>query len=321
MGRFIPAPSLDFNTLIRTRYKFSIDWLTEGCTAQIIVDERASSCPGPPGSFKTTHPGKFVLYESSMNSDHDQTTAFKVNHREKVVFKRWYVPQAAQAAPNSPEQPDVSRFGAFVRLGKPQEEKMLAGEVTCSVWATALTLLVYRAIQDARSKADPSDLVCRTTFPVVRFVRCGLFRVQLPAPPKDTKRPSRHLTPYLVEELIDTKGDSSNFVKYIHNGSAVPCITTGAEGNIASFLSFCQHLQYVSTGKQVYVSDFQGCNGILTDPQIMTTPELASKVFGDGNVGRAFAAFEAQHICTAYCVAYGLENFLIVPSNDDQPSG
>ncbi|KZO89513.1 hypothetical protein CALVIDRAFT_468373, partial [Calocera viscosa TUFC12733] len=182
-------------------------------------------------------------------------------------------------------------------------------EITCLVWATSLTALVYRLIAKARANAEPNDLVSITDFPVVRFVQSGLFRVQLPnGPPKDKQRATRHFLPYLVEEKIDTNNDPGNFVKYIHNGSAVPRIVTGPEGNIASFLSFCQHLQYVSTGGQVYVSDLQGCKGVLTDPQIMTTPELDVRVFGDGNVRRAFEAFEEQHVCTMYCFAYGLKS-------------
>ncbi|KZT47795.1 kinase-like protein [Calocera cornea HHB12733] len=192
----------------------------------------------------------------------------------------------------------------MVRVGKEEEEEKLAGEITCLVWATALMALVYSCIREAKKLAQPDDIVNTTVFPQVRFVQSGLFRVKLPNPPKDKTRSTRHLLVYLVEERI-----TGQFVKYIHNGSAVPRVQVGNEGDIASFLSFCQHLQYVKTSKQVYISDFQGFNGLLTDPQIMTTPDIPRRLFGDGNVARAFAAFESEHECTQYCMAYGLDTF------------
>ena len=34
---------------------------------------------------------------------------------------------------------------------------------------------------------------------------------------------------------------------------------------------------------------------ILTDPQIMTKPDLGSSLFGDGNLGEAFSRFTIEH--------------------------
>ncbi|KZT51412.1 hypothetical protein CALCODRAFT_443112 [Calocera cornea HHB12733] len=255
-----------------------------GSTARITVDERAASALGPKGSFKTAHPGTFVLHEISKDHLHSSESPFAINTKVDVAFKRWYVPVTDGSTP-----PATGSQKGLVRLGKEQEEEKLAGEITCSTWASSLQAHVYRLIDKAKAAAGPDDLINLITFPKVRFVRCGLFRVQLATIPKNKNRATRHCTPYLVEELIPTDGQPEKFVKYIHNSSAVPRVTTGLEGNIATFLSFCQHVQYEATGKLVYVTDFQGvcpgeasqitlcsfdpgCNGLLTDPQIMTSP-------------------------------------------------
>ncbi|KAJ7598200.1 hypothetical protein C8J56DRAFT_1038979 [Mycena floridula] len=41
--------------------------------------------------------------------------------------------------------------------------------------------------------------------------------------------------------------------------------------NIAAFLCFSQHVQYLKTGGLAYISDYQGASDLLTDPQIMTS--------------------------------------------------
>ncbi|KZT55645.1 hypothetical protein CALCODRAFT_484634 [Calocera cornea HHB12733] len=315
-GLFIPAPALTFSYLVRTRYKFTVDWHNEGCTAEITVDERLASSVGRAGSFKTCHPGRIVIHVASPSS---QGNAFSINTRINVALKRWYVPAPGKNG-DQPLRADAKSTSALAqklaRVGKEEEEEKLAGKVTCSVWGKALMALVYQRIQEAKDAAGPDDVISLTNFPTVRFVECGLFQVRLPSAPKDKNRATRHLLPYLVEELIDTDGHPERLVKYINNGSAHPRVLSGHEGDIALFLSFCQHLQYLETGGQVYVSDFQGYNGLLTDPQIMTTPDLPRRLFGDGNVARAFAAFPDEHRCNRYCEALALHPFVPKPAKE-----
>jgi len=72
---------------------------------------------------------------------------------------------------------------------------------------------------------------------------------------------------YLGKELIPTPSDGEDFVKYIHNGDAAPCDLLDPDvENIAQFLAFTQHVQYVKTGKQVYISDYQGISVLILDP-------------------------------------------------------
>jgi len=72
---------------------------------------------------------------------------------------------------------------------------------------------------------------------------------------------------YLGKELIPIPSDGEDFVKYIRNGDAAPCdlLDPDAE-NIAQFLAFTQHIQYVKTGGHVYISDYQGIFVLILEP-------------------------------------------------------
>ncbi|KAF7345839.1 hypothetical protein MVEN_01605600 [Mycena venus] len=124
--------------------------------------------------------------------------------------------------------------------------------------------------------------------PEMQFVRAGLAICQ-----NDTK------DPYLVEEWIDGR-----FVKYIHNRSGRPRQFDDAKYDLqARFLSFCQHVQFVKTDKAAYVSDFQGGLELLTDPQIISDPELnINAIFGDGNIN--YGALAKDHECNEFCDFY-----------------
>ncbi|KAI6030149.1 hypothetical protein EDC04DRAFT_2605443 [Pisolithus marmoratus] len=73
---------------------------------------------------------------------------------------------------------------------------------------------------------------------------------------------------YLVKGFIPTSSDK--FVKYTHNSNAEPCFLVDRKAAaIANFLAFTQHIQYIKTGGQVYISDYQGFRPLLTDPLIL----------------------------------------------------
>ncbi|KAI6038234.1 hypothetical protein EDC04DRAFT_2570273, partial [Pisolithus marmoratus] len=66
---------------------------------------------------------------------------------------------------------------------------------------------------------------------------------------------------YLVKEFIPTSVDK--FVKYIHNSNTEPCVLLDMKAEeIADFLAFTQHVQYIKTGGQVYISDYQGMHSL-----------------------------------------------------------
>ncbi|KZO92829.1 hypothetical protein CALVIDRAFT_529814, partial [Calocera viscosa TUFC12733] len=129
-GVFIAAPVLDFSVLVEDKYKFVVDWDNEGCTAHIAVDERPIAALGQPGSFKTAHPGRIVVFESS-NKGHPEQQAvfFRLNSRVDVAVKRWYQPASSKAEPLV--KTGKLDYGNLIRVGKAEEEKLLAGEITC----------------------------------------------------------------------------------------------------------------------------------------------------------------------------------------------
>ncbi|KAF8124204.1 hypothetical protein EV363DRAFT_1178386 [Boletus edulis] len=121
---------------------------------------------------------------------------------------------------------------------------------------------------------------------------------------------------YLAEELIVTTG-SNKFMKFIHNGDASPCKLIHTQASqYTIFLSFMQHIQYIKTDGQVYLSDYQGrprCPPLLTNPQILTHLDVSGgkALFGDSNLKIGVELFKKQHYCNKYChwPGFGLHVF------------
>ncbi|KAI6146731.1 hypothetical protein BKA82DRAFT_3980550 [Pisolithus tinctorius] len=67
---------------------------------------------------------------------------------------------------------------------------------------------------------------------------------------------------YLLEEKIECDGD---FTKFIHNCDCVPLLNPDEEGyDIAEFLCFTQHVQYIKTKGLVYIANYQGMCSFVT---------------------------------------------------------
>ncbi|KAF8585020.1 hypothetical protein K439DRAFT_1616237 [Ramaria rubella] len=91
----------------------------------------------------------------------------------------------------------------------------------------------------------------------------------------------------LLEEVIDSaQGD---FCKFIHNGAATPLPPTSDPDYTLYVLS--------KTGGLTFLSNLQGGDDLLSDPQIMT--HLV-------NVSAAFCAFLDEHECNHFCMHFGL---------------
>ncbi|KAG2366680.1 hypothetical protein BDR07DRAFT_1273968 [Suillus spraguei] len=102
---------------------------------------------------------------------------------------------------------------------------------------------------------------------------------------------------YLVEEFID-EATEGKFTKYISNDSPSPLPNLNTKSSeISRYLSFAQHVQYIKTKKLTYVADFQGGTTLLTDPQIITSPNLSESLFVEGNLTHIFTLFEEKHAC------------------------
>ncbi|KAJ7717163.1 MHCK/EF2 kinase, partial [Mycena metata] len=158
-------------------------------------------------------------------------------------------------------------------------------ELRCLAWGRVLMELVYLFIENFLTKRQLE----KAPFPIPRFqfVDVALLISQNEF--------------YLVETPIH-----GEFRKYINNRAAVPLDFLDArDTNSAEFLCFAQHIQYQETFKTLFVSDFQGNDRFLTDPQILTSGE-GKQLFADGNVSKGFLNFETDHRCNAFCKFFEL---------------
>ncbi|KAF8188604.1 hypothetical protein K438DRAFT_1972294 [Mycena galopus ATCC 62051] len=144
------------------------------------------------------------------------------------------------------------------------------------------------------------------TIPQLRFVHAGVAVSHDQAAGNNISNTSSIRRTYLVEEFIE---ESDGFVKFVHNGDANSLLDTDDPFyHIAEFFCFTQHVQYFKTDGTVFLSDLQGSDMLLTDPQIMTSPKIADgkDIFGGGNVSSVFENFPRQHVCNAYCSWFNL---------------
>ncbi|KAF9447703.1 hypothetical protein P691DRAFT_608972, partial [Macrolepiota fuliginosa MF-IS2] len=164
-------------------------------------------------------------------------------------------------------------------------------------WATSLLHLAYSFIWSQVSKQQE---VLPWPIPRLRMVNgfiCKSLKEISSAPGIGA---TSHCSAYLIEEHI---GEAEHpFMKYINNSRAVPLVTERhPRYNTTIFLCFMQHVQYIYTERRVFISDFQGGETLLTDPQIITNPTLGIGLFGQGNLSTAFTDFPLQHECNKWC--------------------
>ncbi|EIM90964.1 uncharacterized protein STEHIDRAFT_144450 [Stereum hirsutum FP-91666 SS1] len=175
--------------------------------------------------------------------------------------------------------------------------RLLSSDIFCRQWAHALTDdLVYRFIEshDKEYGSPPSDSLW---IPQFRYVDAALAIRRSPDGDDEDA--------FLLEELVDGDVDG-RWRKYINNNSSVPIPADDLHDQLRSeFLAFCQHVQYWKTSGLAFVTDFQGGNTMLSDPQIITHPGLGD-LFSNGNLVKTHSNFENEHACNAYCEWYGL---------------
>ncbi|KAF8268498.1 hypothetical protein EI94DRAFT_1518284, partial [Lactarius quietus] len=161
-------------------------------------------------------------------------------------------------------------------------------EALSTQWANSLLRDVYNFISEHQRSANTA---CPVEIPPFRFVTTGLAMTTFPSDNKEV---------FLVEELIQE--EDGPWRKYINNNSSHPCYFSDIENRQrAEFLAFCQHVQYWRTGCLAFTSDFQGGSTILSDPQIITHPDLGGKLFSRGNIQRTHSNFENEHTCNVFC--------------------
>ncbi|KAI9433778.1 hypothetical protein BJY52DRAFT_1088850, partial [Lactarius psammicola] len=176
-------------------------------------------------------------------------------------------------------------------LSPDSQVKELAANALSIQWASLLLQDVYDFIA---SYHQSHDTTCPVIIPQFRFVTSGLAMTNVPgAAPKQKDV-------YLVEKLIQS--DDGPWRKYINNNSSHPCYFSDKDNHRRSdFLAFCQHMQYWRMGCLAFTSDFQGGDTLLTDPQIITHPDLGHKLFSKGNVQHTHCGFEREHTCNVFC--------------------
>ena len=201
------------------------------------------------GSFKTTTRATLTWQDSP---SHGLQSANR--QPIPIALKRPY----AEKRPTNNSSTAPGREAAPIkRYNFDDESKSLHTETTMLGWAESLLTYAYNFIHSTIRKQEEEPPM---PIPSLRFVHAILAYVQKPLDAPGTtssRQASSHRAVYLLEELLPV--DEKPFVKYIHNGDAVPNVLPGEEGyETVLFLSFIQHVQYQFTGGNVYISDFQG---------------------------------------------------------------
>ena len=191
------------------------------------------------GAFKTAHPGQ-IKFQGGTNPFTDG----------KVCVKQAYE-----------DKEDGST--TIIRLKGRIELEMLSIECNCLIWASILLDLTYGFVErEVKKRGNPSLLI-----PELRFPRTMIAIVRQHSKEKV----------FLVEEWLELghSGNGTPFNKYLNNryskSSLRPTATPKAH-EIAKFLVFAQHVQWIKTGGCAFTSDYQGTYDILTDPQITSNP-------------------------------------------------
>ncbi|KAK1225453.1 hypothetical protein PQX77_011602 [Marasmius sp. AFHP31] len=262
-------------------------------TADMRVDHEIGT-----GGFKTCHLATITLFAGS-----SVLTNFPgleiLTDAKQVCLKQVYIMKAKSGGGGKEVR---SRFSGSQEFGKIQIE------ANTHYWAAMLLKMAYEYIdtmlQDTAWPAPPRLI------PRLRYVQAAIFLLHARADPLYLKGTPVERT-FLMEELIPME-DGDRFVKYIHNGNANPndeLSFNDPDYPKAEFLSAIQHLQFDKMQGLAYVSDFQGYGDLLTDAQLMTSPDLADgeigSLFGDGNVEEAFSRFPEEHVCNDWCVWFG----------------
>ncbi|KZT59602.1 hypothetical protein CALCODRAFT_536474 [Calocera cornea HHB12733] len=302
-GTFLPIPVLSWQELVdgpNGPQKLQIDYEGLGCEAILRTNESTQNMTGPPGTFKTCYKASITLGERPLKWINLPEQPMPVSCRTPVAAKRYFI----RSNPG----------GSRMRTSIPVETRFMEGEGNLLYFGTGLHGFSVNWV-DRYLLAHPDSAASQLPIPQTRMVYGGLF---LHGPDSGDKRNGLVI---LIEELVrdEENGKGKGFMKFISNASPVPRLKEGSGGVVARYLSFFQHLQYVKTGRRAFISDYQGSLTLLSDPQILTHPDLGP-LFGDGNVSTSFEDFSHYHPCNEYCRAFGLKP-LHVDMKVDSPPG
>ena len=162
----------------------------------------------------------------------------------------------SQSIPVALKRPydDRSSDKVIKRFNYADESRKVLTEGTLLGWADSLLQFAYTFINDFIAENTPPFPI-----PQLRFVRGAIAYSEKPlngTPASGASSGTSHRAAYLLEELLPK---DLEFIKYIHNGEAVPLQDEDEPGyDIGLFLCFIQHVQFIHTHGQAYISDFQG---------------------------------------------------------------
>ncbi|KAJ7752200.1 hypothetical protein DFH07DRAFT_745103 [Mycena maculata] len=141
------------------------------------------------------------------------------------------------------------KSSVITRYSPANEYAYTLQEANLLYWGSSLLGFTYLFIHHFISQASEKPPF---VIPELCFVDMGVA-----ASGNNVANTSSLCRTYLVEELIDT--DSEDFVKFVHNGNAVPLLAPEDPlYDIAQFLCFTQRIQYFKTDGAVFLLDLQG---------------------------------------------------------------
>jgi hypothetical protein len=248
--QFFPIPKRPLSDILGDSQYHAFRLDLGSCHAgQLSVDTSLVNMLGA-GGFKTAHPGWLTLFSAP---EATSETKLGSRPRQSVAVKR---PFYKNYPPGTSKAPKKYAYGRYVIA---DELPKLFREANVLYWASSLLQFSYDFIDHciSRSTEPPPFRV-----PRLRFVDAGLaLSYAQTVPETSTGNQSTKLCSpragFLIEELIDN--NDTSFTKYIHNMDCNPMLEPEDFGyDIAEFLSFTQHIQYVKTGGLAFISDFQG---------------------------------------------------------------
>ncbi|KAF8056047.1 hypothetical protein FPV67DRAFT_1678847 [Lyophyllum atratum] len=263
----------------------TLSQLLEMCSGKNLVNHKAYL--GPPGeatlqlelSSKKQKKGGFKL------SSFGTASRPLFGQSRDVCAKQTYYEKSGSVRSKGKE---IQVTQNIPHDGRTQAQN-LTMEIACLAWARVLLDLVYAFVEkgiQAKGKPPPFYI------PQLRFVDAALAVEHA-----DSAKESQV---FLLEEVIGGEREGA-FRKYMNNVSPVPLPLSDKEDQErALFLAFSQHVQYFKTRKLVFVSDYQGGNSLLSDPQIITDSALGV-IFADGNHPSGHTNLEPNHRCNYFC--------------------
>ncbi|KAI6006423.1 hypothetical protein EDC04DRAFT_2583001 [Pisolithus marmoratus] len=229
------------------------------------------------GGFKTAHAAQLVLTPPA------PVGLGSLPHHDVVMKRPYYKPSDPVAQSKS-----EIRFNRYVLS---QEVEKLFCKANVLYWAKSLMQMTYQFIDHA---VNTYTIPPPFNIPRLWFVEAGLAT---------SSSSTRMTSAYLLEEKIICDGV---FTEFIHNVDCSPLLDPGEDGyNIAEFLCFMQHVQYIKTKGLAYIADYQGIS--LPD----STVGRGKDIFGEGNLEIGVKLFEMEHVCNAFCEwpGFGLKPF------------